>query len=322
MKARTNIIITVLLLTMLAQLGMTVDSFPGFHGNGDCSVCHNEPGTAYNSLYDTSTIILDGNNSEAFWQEYDFRRMTIPVGSRYGGAEQFLTMIFAQNSSHLFVLTRWSDSTINGTDQDRYGDSDGVSIMWNINATTNFNEYYSGMNTPAAGEAVDVWTWKPTAAEEANAFNSTLTGNTYDYLFDDGGWYTNEATTDVEAMAMHGYIEPHAESEYQVEFVRKLETNDPNDVQFKFSQYYKFSVAIFNESSGSSHLMGFVHSVWVENEDIPPVEVTVTEDAVTVTEQDTETFTETKTDTPFFITYVFISLFTTTMILVYFRRRK
>ena len=178
---------TVLALSLLAQVSMNVDSFPGFHGNGDCAICHNDPGTAYNSSYATSSCDPDGEADEAFWGETYGRRMTIPVGNAYGGEEQFVKVVFAQNSTHLFMLIGWEDPTIEGTDTERYADSDGFGIMWNINAT-NFNQYYSGMKTPAADESVDTWVWKPTAAESSNEFNSSLTGMMYDNSFSGGGW--------------------------------------------------------------------------------------------------------------------------------------
>jgi hypothetical protein len=113
--------------------------------------------------------------------------MYVPVGSTFGGTEQFIQVTFAQNNTHLFMTLVWGDPGIDGSDMEKYGDADGVSIMWNVNAS-NFNMYYSGMKTEKPTEMVDTWTWKATVADEDNAFNSTFEGAVYDNAFDDGGW--------------------------------------------------------------------------------------------------------------------------------------
>ncbi len=316
---KRKLIMTVLVLSMLAQISMNVDSFPGFHSNGDCALCHNEPGNAYNSSYATSSCEPDGEADEAFWEEYYGRRMTIPVVSSYGGNEQFVSLIFAQNDTHLFMLTSWGDPTIEGTDTERYASSDGFGIMWNINAT-NFNQYYSGMKTPAADEAVDTWTWKPAAAESSNDFNSSLTGMMYDNAFTSAGWADADATNDLSYGAKHGYIEPHTEEDYRLEAVRALETDDVNDVQFDHSGYYSFGIAVYNNSAGSSHYVSYIYTVYIQNGDALVTE-TVTE-VVEETNTVDETFTETKTDTPLLSTFVVLGLMACVTAVVFVRRRK
>jgi hypothetical protein len=274
---------------------------------------------AWNASWATETLNLDGVHDDTVWGDHPGHRMMIPVGSRFGSTELFVSVKFAQNNTHLFIHFDWDDGTINGTDDERYDNADGVSIMWNINATK-FNKYYSGMKTEAADEWVDAWTWKPTVADEAEAFNSTFAGATYDNAFNSGGWAGDDTNNDYYAYAGHGYIEDHSENNYFVEAVRPLVTSDPYDIQFTNSGYYEFMIAIFNGTSGSSHYMSFSHYVWIHNPTDTSVATETVTNIVTSTNQvdetvtetvkvtETDTFTETKTDTIWFGSYTLAAL--------------
>ncbi|MHA2065651.1 MAG: hypothetical protein ACXABY_14845, partial [Candidatus Thorarchaeota archaeon] len=102
-------------------------AYRGFHGNADCSLCHNNPASAHNNTYETAQLTLDGKHHEVFWNE-DFtygRRTQIPVVGPFGAGRQMITIIFAQNRTHLFILVRWEDPSIHGTDQPQEDPSDG-----------------------------------------------------------------------------------------------------------------------------------------------------------------------------------------------------
>jgi hypothetical protein len=219
------------------------------------------------------------------------------------------------------MLVGWADPTIEGTDNERYADADGFGIMWNINAT-NFNQYYSGMKTPAADEAVDTWVWKPTAAEASNDFNSSLDGVMYDNSFTSAGWADADETQDLSYGAKHGYIASHEEENYELEVVRALETDDVNDVQFGHSGFYEFGIAVYNNSAGSSHYVSYIYTVYIQNGDAIVTETTT--EVVVETETNTvdETFTESKTDTPLLSTFVVLGLLASVTTVVFIRRRR
>ncbi len=215
-------------------------------------------------------ITLDGRNTEPFWDEDSAygRRMEIPIAGMYGANEQMVKMIFAQNTTHLFMLVSWEDPDINGTDAPQYQPSDGFSICWNINAVNFTAAYFTGMETPNEGEVVDSMTWKPSASETgtqvptANRGNKSVTGSVIDYSFDSDGWHT-DTSQNIQVAATHGNLTEHYEENYQIEMVRPLVTNDSADVQFDHDGYYEFSIATFSGSAGAGHAVSFVQSVWI-----------------------------------------------------------
>jgi hypothetical protein len=320
---------------MGVQVSYLVNSFPGFHSNGECAVCHNEPLTAYNSSYANSQITLDGNMDEDFWSGEDIgSQLRLPVGTTFGGVHAFISVTFAQNSTHLFTVIEWEDYNITGSDSQRYSAADGISVMWNVNMDNMDDAYFSGMKTQNAGEIVDVWVWKPTAAETGleSGVNTTaeekisLTGNIYDTSFDDGGWADgDEATEDVMTGASWGFQAEHAENNYVVEFARPLVTGDARDIQFDKIGYFDFALAWYNASSGSSHAVSFQHSVWVQGvctgaacyDPLYVETTTMTETADPVTETETSVSTE----SPISPVWIIMGLFAVG-IPVFFNRRK
>jgi hypothetical protein len=202
--------------------------------------------------------------------------MEFPMASTFGSTHIYVLVKFAQNTTHLFVYIDWEDVQIEGSDSQRYSNADGVAILWNAHP----GEYdlkdgwFGGMKTDNAGESVDVWAWKAAAADvgkdtplNLTAGDSTpLVGNTYDTSFDNAGWNdTGDSSQDVSTGAAWGNLASHHEENYGVEFSRPLVTadNDGSDVQFDQHGYYEFAIALWNGTSGSSHIMSFEHSVFV-----------------------------------------------------------
>jgi hypothetical protein len=328
----------ILLLALGAQVTLQFsNSFPGFHSNGDCSYCHNEPGTAYNPAYSAAQLTLDGRADEGFWGETQYRRMTIPVGERFGSSEMFIEVVFTQNDTHLFTMVDYGDLTVNGTDTIRYMDSDGITFLWNINMTDFTAAYFSGMKTTAAGEAVDTWVWKPSADDDQAHVGLNTTAEEYanldgillDTVFDDQGW-VDQGDHDLQAAATWGFQGEHSENDYLVEFVRPLETDNPNDVQFDHSGYYEFALGIYDSSSGIKHLVSFEQAVFVKAvgddtiDELPvyyqEIVYTTVEDHVTVT--DTIEVTQTKSETPWFVVYSILGLLMLGTYATILRRRK
>ncbi|MHA2502479.1 MAG: ethylbenzene dehydrogenase-related protein [Candidatus Kariarchaeaceae archaeon] len=291
-KLVTGLVIAIMVFGI--QMSFVVDSFPGFHSSGDCNLCHNYPATAYNSSFETYNLDLDGELDEPIWDDHSTygRRTMVPVAGRFGSAHVFLTVYFGQNSSHFFMAIGWEDETINGADEDRT-DTDGVAVMFNINVT-DFDTGY-GMDRAPGDSAVDVITWRPAASETGQELYQNdyvpkaIESNLVDeHIYDDDR--DGDATNEWEWAAVHGNVSNHNEHNYNVEFVRPLVTDDPNDVQFSESKYYEFGIALFNDTSNSGHWISPAYEVYVYNgpEVTETVTETVTEDAVTVTQVETE----------------------------------
>lgn len=270
MKKNKKVILiftTLLLLTSIALFSYG-SAFPGFHGNGPSEWCHSEPGSA---AYDaTFSATLDGQNNEAFWEytTYVGSRMTIPVAGRFGSAHEYISIIFAQNSTHLYILVEWNDEVINGTDTPQYSPADGFGICFGINVTQFKAGYFSGMVTPEVGEAVDTLVWKPVAAADGTqlpvndtALNQTVQGTLLDWHFDSDGWHADEV--EAQAAAKHGNFSSNAQTNYMLEIVRPLASGNDGDAQFLNDGTYDFAIAVFNGSAGGGHWVSFEHAVFI-----------------------------------------------------------
>jgi hypothetical protein len=286
-----------------------------------------------------SEIVLDGVADESFWSEDPwFREARIPVANS-DHDELFIKIIFAQNSTHLFIYVLWEDVAVGGSDTARYSAADGFAIMWNTNSSLDLPEdYFSGMKTTEPGHVVDNWVWKADAgaATDATGLNTTagekalIGGNTLDTAFGNTGWDDDlDTSQDVMAAATWGSQSSRDSHHYLLEMARPLITDDPSDVQFDKIGNYEFEIAIYNETSAGSHLISFEHSVFVYGVcttdcDVPVVvtEYYPTEVEVSVPYNVTVTDTTTESSTPFAIlplvfTFIFFGFIATQI-----RRRK
>ncbi len=259
---------TLFLVFTLVTMGLLSSgiAFPGFHGNGSDQMCHANPGKAY--VNDSIALTLDGIADEDLW-DYGTNlksRMTVPVASiPYGSVHEFITIIFAQNSTHLFTYIEWSDPTIEASTLN----SDGFSFCWNINVETFDATYFSGMTQPEEGEMVDSYTWKADASEDGSqlpasdtAETQAITGSVVDKMYDDGGWSTDD-TNEIEVAAIHGNISSHGQTNWGIEVVRPLASGDTQDLQMLESKVYEFTFAIYNGSSGIDHWVSVVNAVYI-----------------------------------------------------------
>lgn len=335
MKKPTLLLISVLILSSLVQVSYLINSFPGFHSDSDCALCHNEPVSAYNSSYADSTITLDGQENEVFWQNAFYRSMEIPVGNYRGAEEQFISVTFAQNSTHLFMYISWSDVQVDGKDSARFGGNDGFAVMWNTNNSQRINEdYFAGMKTSSPDEVVDTWVVKTAANGETQAAAVDIAGGQtgsidtviLDTNFDDGGWNdAGDTAQNVYAAEIWGNMSSHATHNYGLEIARPLVTNDPGDVQFDQIGYYEFAIAIYNGTSGEDHLISFVHQVFVygecDTDCVQPVVVTEYYPEVT-TEVSVETSVSTSTkNAPISFMPILFGLMAVTLTVAVYRKK-
>ncbi|MCE7734964.1 MAG: hypothetical protein GPJ54_08815 [Candidatus Heimdallarchaeota archaeon] len=349
MKRITLSLGLIAVMVLGVQLSFNSTSFPGFHGGSQCGICHNEPAIAWNSSLADLDLTLDGNGTEAFWDDNDDHLMYIPLGTTFGfpaGEEQFVRFMVGQNSTHFFMYARIADLTINGSDT-RTADADAFAVMFNIDmpefklpsAAPAFGPDPTASWSPMSealgdGGTNDVVMWQPSAAADD-------TQGTYDPAIDDGdGGFTSQYSVDGNvwdlnyggtfnenqdwsAEATHGYIGAHYTGDYAIEFSRALVTDDANDAQFKYDGYYEFAIAYWNASSGSQHWVSFEHTIWIHGADgaepLDTITETVTEDAVTVT---ADPVTETKTeDAPFNSLLSFFGLITISLAVMVYRKR-
>ena len=254
----------------MAQSSIIVNSFQGYHGGADCSVCHNEPATAWNDTFSEESISADGVGNEFVWEEeqtFD-HTMYIPVAGSFGSSHIFVRTQFAQNTTHLFMKLDWSDLTLNGTTDNKYDPADGLSIYWEMGDVAYDQGFGDGMKTESG--TLDVWTWKAAPMVETLGDSVNLTATyasvdseiDHDYIMNNVG-LVPDGEQDVTMGATYGNLGSHHEDSYQVEIIRALETGKDSDIQFNASGYYSFGLAIFNDTSGSDHLMGFSHDVWI-----------------------------------------------------------
>jgi len=329
-----------LIFGMMAQIGMTVDSYPGFHSGSECSYCHNESASAANENMENATITLDGKLTEDYWVNYDGHRAEVQVATTFGGVHEFIAVYFYQNTTHLFVAMSWSieSRTVvsNGTN------FDGAAIMFNVDSEDMSFSTTDGMMIRDVDGTADMWFYE--APEDDNGKNNTqLTGAVNDYSVGDGGWDKTE-TQDVMAGVAHSVAisRGSVRTSMSIEFARKLTTAETDvDTQFKYNNYHDFAIAIWDEASGDDHWMSFVHSVFVAGEDgadpLNPIDIdykketktetkteviTSTGAGATITEAGaTVTVSENQSETPFLFGFFGVSLFSIVGVMIYTRRR-
>jgi hypothetical protein len=314
----------VLVFALVAQIGMTVDSFPGFHSGSDCSYCHNEPASSVNADMNTAKLTLDGDAKEEFWDHTYGRRAYVPVVfrdqvTRDTSEIMFVQTTFAQNTTHLFMLLEWDTQGTSNAD-------DGVAVLWNINATEPNPNYDTGMKTQD-GKA-DLWVLEATTAS-AGTNNSIVASEMNDWSMDDEGIIKSGDTDDVHAVLKHHVelVRGSPSTFYTAEFARKLTTAETTkDVQFDGNDFHTYSIAVFNESSGVEHLTSYTHEVYVQGNsaaaDARYAFKTETETVDKTNEVNvTDTINETKEGTPIQIGFFVVSLISTVAIVAIVRRR-
>ncbi len=271
-KAKIFVLAALFLLPLTFAGFSAVMGFWGFGGSEDCNNCHNEPAAAYwNGTY-ASGIVIDGYANETAWEDTYRHQMEIPIGDFRGSNEQFISVVFLQSATDLYIKASWEDPIINGTGS-AY---DEFAICFNINAADFQAGYFSGMAAPAAGEYIDTVMWRSTEDNtqvtpinpgDTSGFGTvkTVTGTVYDKFMTSGGW-NSDTTNDWTIAVTHGNQSNHNDNNYIIEMKRALTTAETTqDVQFDKSGIYEFAIAVLNGTTGIGHLVSFVHSVYVYN---------------------------------------------------------
>jgi hypothetical protein len=277
-----------------------------FQGYGTCNACHSEPLTAWNASYANTNIVLDGLEDDPFWGgPNQFNTLYVPISPLGGGEFEFFKMRWSQNLTHLFIMARVVDNTVEGSDVLVNSVSDMAAIMFNINQTGGFNEgeFWNGMALDQPNSYVDMVTWKPTAAEDGNhneTKDGVVTGKVWDEYYSSNG--RGQDTNNWSWAAHRSYARGHW---YQyLEMARPLDTGEDTDVDFKYDGYYSFGVAHWNNSVAANHAISFEHAVWIHGTDgADPTGISATnyiDETVTFPVYEaTEYVTETKTEWDF-----------------------
>jgi hypothetical protein len=347
------------LMVLGVQMSFNTTSFPGFHSGAQCGICHNEPAVAWNESYASEAITLDGDMTEPFWAEADDNNMYVPLGQAFGfegnfvddnGTDHevplFVSMRFAQNSSHLFIRARIQDNTQTGSTTYNAAGTDGFAILWNINqaefklpdATPNFgpgNDWDNWMSMDGDnldGGKQDLVYFSPSLSGESDAsYNVTSGGYDNNTQLTTSVWDKNYGGTaseseDWSAGAFHGKENTRSDNGYySIELTRPLVTDDENDVQFTYDGYYEFAVAAWNDTKGAAHSASFEHTIWVHGDlgAMPLDTITVTAPGTTVTAPGTtDTTTSVSTESPWNSLLSIFGLITMSLAVMVYRKRK
>ncbi len=161
--------------------------------------------------------------------------------------KSYINFTVIRDDTYIYLLLRWNDST--PTSQ-----QDEVDLCWNI-SMENFTAYFSlGMQTPKAGERVDSFGW--TKLDYPNG--SVYAGK--DQCFGSDGWYDRK---DENQDVATGYTLLNVSNifYYQVEFRRKLVTNDPYDVQFNHNGEFEVNFAVINDLGHQDHAVSWNYAI-------------------------------------------------------------
>jgi hypothetical protein len=286
------------------QTAFIVDSFPGFHSNGECAVCHNEPSTAYNESYALEDVVADGVADEIVWSEGLGNQVRVPMANTARDVHEFISTFFAQNATHIFIRINWEDFAIDGTNTAKYADADGIAFMWNMDSDAFMSgDYFDGMSLRDGNADMVVWKAAASDVGKEDGVNVTaketvaLDGKTYDYKMTTSGM-TLDTSNDYTVGATWGYQGSRDQHDYLVEIVRPLDTGDANDVTFEYNGYYAWQMALFNETSGVEHWISLPHWTYVHTGvDDPAGKTATVTNSKTITEMATTTTTVTETKT-------------------------
>jgi hypothetical protein len=128
--------------------------------------------TTLTSYATTGNITLDGDMSEAVWDNADSVVMT-----NIGSSGVDVTVYSKQNGTHFFLFASWTDSTMdnirkqwefNSTHWENNGfNEDRITFFWsNSSISPRCGHYVSSPNV-TAGFQGDVWHWKATRSDPA-----------------------------------------------------------------------------------------------------------------------------------------------------------
>lgn len=250
-------------LSLLVSFIAIISLSNAYWGLGDCQDGH--PVVIIRPLYSKNAEInLDGIASESFWSssENENGTLTVPLASDIGTSSFFvvyLNLTFVMNDEYLYILCHWLDNT---TRPDLGGNNyDGLYFCWNINVP-NFTAYFiNGMITADMGGGdVDNWDWTCMSSSPPN-------GSSYfcqDLCFGTSGWYDPSLELD-DVKIGYTYINNVS---YTLEIQRKLQTNDPYDVQFDKTQLYKFNIGLMNDGTHEDHAVSWTHALDLKFDDI------------------------------------------------------
>jgi hypothetical protein len=232
-------------------------SFPGFHSDAPCNLCHNDPVYALDVEGEINTHVMD----DAIWSEHaQWSTNYVPLINTNNRTEdeeftnwKWFTMQFLKNSTHIVFKARIPDTTMTNTDK--------FAIIWNIDVSNftvgEFLAHYSDGATTGQmkftnGHA-DMWWWS----------QSTVPANTTAKMGDyyiDTSHYNNDGTgnQDVYLYPYYGGIGGYGNPKgYIIYFVRALTTSDTNDVQFEDGDGIQYALAHWDDSGYINHYSSF-----------------------------------------------------------------
>ena len=271
-KLYAGLVIGIFLISTFLAINLyNSTSFPGYGTNAPCNECHNQPAfiknvdVSFNMNNHTQSANAFSNNQQWATDEVP----TIPTNNRSDSNIEFVTMTFLKNSTDIMVRAQVSDSNYNAsssTTSDKFGIIFNIDVanftvgdfLTNYNATaTNLDNVLTGQMAFPNGHA-DFW----------YVDMSKIPVNTSSMAADDyiAGGINSDGTShqDVHVTAWYGAYGHGNSMEYDYYFVRALNTNDPNDVQFTNDGVgVHYAIAHWEASSATYHISSFDQMVIV-----------------------------------------------------------
>ncbi len=219
---------------------------------GDCRPYHGV--TLFDCAYiESPAITIDGINDEPAWTQGNNNTRRIPTACMNESVtffKSYINFTAFRDDTYIYFLLRWNDSTPTGLASRQ----DEVDLCWNINMK-DFSAYFAlGMQTMTPGERVDSFGWN-----KLDFPNGTVNPGK-DQCFGSDGWYDRtDETQDITT----GYTLLNISSTYyyQVEFRRKLSTDDDYDVQFDKNGFYEVNFAVINDLGHEDHAVSWNYAI-------------------------------------------------------------
>jgi hypothetical protein len=290
----------------------TSTSFPGYGGNKECNYCHNQPALVKD--VDASFALSDHTQAAAAFSNTQWAMDEVPIIQTNNRSEsnlEFSSITFLKNTTDIMVRLSVSDSTFNNTSS---ATSDKFGVIFNIdvanfsvgqfitnynNSETNLDNVLSGQMAFTSGHA-DFW-YVDMAKTTVNA-----TGMAQDEAISTGILGDGATHQDVHVAVYYGAFGHGGAMEYDIFFVRPLNTGDSNDAQFNVDgTAIHYAIAVWQASAATYHHSSFDQMIIVGNE-FNVIHTSVQTSEVTKTETKTVTGTSTTSGTTSSFTAIFV----------------
>lgn len=276
-KLYAGIIVGIFLLSTFLALNLySSTSYIGYGQNETCNNCHNQP--AFVKPVDSISFPMNNFSQaeNAFMANGNNKWATdeVPVvQTNNRSATEFIQMTFLKNTTDVLVRAQVPDPTytVKGTGS---AHSDKFGIIFNIDvANFSVGDFLINYNSTANVSLDNVLTGQmqfPNGTADlwyvdVNNIGVNQTGMAQDEFISTGIASDGASHQDVHVGIWYGDL-GHGSIGYRFYFVRKLNTNDPNDARFDVDGMgINYAIASWNDNSTYYHHSSFDQMVIVGN---------------------------------------------------------